>query len=85
MTHSEACRRRFGEIEKKKLDKQLEDEAARIPEPPSVIVHGMDVEQAQEQLLTGGASGPVAPVQEAVPIASRSSHEVKMVDTNRWW
>ena len=30
MTHSEACRRRFDEIEKKKLDKRLEEEAARI-------------------------------------------------------
>ena len=55
MTHSEACRRRFDEIEKKKLDKQLEEEAARIPEPPSETVHEMDVEQAQEQPLTGGA------------------------------
>ena len=36
----------------------------------------MDVEQVQEQLLTGGASsssGPVAIVQEAVPMASLSS------------
>ena len=86
MTHSEACRRRFDEIEKKKLDKQLEEEAARIPEPPSETVHGMDVEQAQEQPLTGGASsssGPVAPVQEAVPMASPSAHEVRMVETSR--
>ena len=86
MTHSEACRRRFDEIEKKKLDKRLEEEAARIPEPPSETVHGMDVEQAQEQPLTGGASsscGPVAPVQEAVPMASPSSHEVRMVETSR--
>ena len=46
----------------------------------------MDVEQAQEQPLTGGASsssGPVAPVQEAVPMASPSSHEVRMVETSR--
>ena len=99
MTHSEACRRRFDEIEKKKLDKQLEEEAARIPEPPSETVHEMDVEQAQEQPLTGGASsssGPVAPVQEAVPMASPSSHEVRMVGnvpsqhetsggSGRWW
>ena len=86
MTHSEACRRRFDEIEKKKLDKQLEEETARIPEPPSETVHEMDVEQAQEQPLTGGASsssGPVAPVQEAVPMASPSSHEVRMVETSR--
>ena len=46
----------------------------------------MDVEQDQEQPLTGGASsssGPVAPVQEAVPMASPSSHEVRMVETSR--
>ena len=86
MTHSEASRRRFDEIEKKKLDKRLEEEAARIPEPPSETVHEMDVEQAQEQPLTVGASnssGPVAPVQEAVPMASPSSHEVRMVETSR--
>ena len=85
MTYSEACRRRFDEIEKKKLDKQLEEEAARIHEPPSETVHEMDVEQAQEQPLTGGASsssGPVAPVQEAAPMASPSSHEVRMVETS---
>ena len=62
MTHSEACRIRFDEIEKKKLDKQIEEEAARIPEPPSETVHGMDVEQAQEQPLTGGASSSSGPV-----------------------
>ena len=45
MTHSEACRKRFDEIEKKKLDKQLEEEAARIPQPPSETVNEMDVEQ----------------------------------------
>ena len=86
MTQSEACRRRFDEIEKKKLDKQHEEEAARIPEPPSETVNDMDVEKAQEQPLTGGASsssGPVAPVQEAVPMASPSSHEVRMVETSR--
>ena len=84
MTHSEACRRRFDEIEKK-LDKQLEETAARIPEPPSETVHEMDLEQAQEQPLTGGASnssGPVAPVQEAVPMPSPTSHEVRM-ETSR--
>ena len=45
-----------------------------------------NVEQAQEQHLTGGASsssGPVAPVQEAAPMASPSSHEVRMVETSR--
>ena len=58
MTHSEACRKRFDEIENKKLDKRLEEEeeAARIPEPPSKTVNEMDVEQDQEQPLTGGAS-----------------------------
>ena len=49
MTHSEACRKRFDEIENKKLDKRLEEEAARIPEPPSETVNEMDVEQDQEQ------------------------------------
>ena len=45
MTHSEACRKRFDETEKKKkLDKQVEEEAARIPEPPSETVNEMDVE-----------------------------------------
>ena len=85
MTHSEACRRRFDEIEKKKLDKQLAEEAARISEPPSETVNEMDVEQAQEQPLTGGASsssGPVAPVQEAAPMASPSSHEVRMDESS---
>ena len=85
MTHAEACRKRFDEIEKKKLDKQLEEEAARIPEPPSETVNEMDVEQAQEQPLTGGASssfGPVAPIQEAAPMASPSSHEVRMDESS---
>ena len=53
---------------------------------PQETVHEMDVEQAQEQPLTGGASsssGPVAPVQEAAPMASPSSHEVRMVETSR--
>ena len=85
MTHSETSKRRFDEIEKK-LDKQLEEEAARIPEPPSETVHEMEVEQAPEQPLTGGpssSSGPMAPVQEAVPMASPSLHEVRMVETSR--
>ena len=54
--------------------------SARIPEPPSETVNEMDVEQDQKQPLTGGASsssGPVAPVQEAEPMASPSSHEVR--------
>ena len=41
----------------------------------------MDVEQPQEQPLTVGASsssGSVVPVQEAAPLASPSSHEVRM-------
>ena len=81
MTHSETCRKRFEEIEKKKLDKRLEEEAARIPEPPPEAVTEMDVEQPQEQPMTGGASsssGPAVPVQEAAPVASPSSHEVRM-------
>ena len=54
MTHSEACRKRFDESEEKKLDKRFEEEAARILELLSEIVIEMDVEQDQEQLLTGG-------------------------------
>ena len=81
MTHSETSRKRFDEIEKKKLDKRLEEEATRIPEPPPETLNEMDVEQPQEQPLTGGASsssGPAVPVQEAAPVASPSSHEVRM-------
>ena len=81
MTHSETCRKRFEEIEKKKLDKRLEEEAARIPEPPPEAAAEMDVEQHQEQPMTGGASsssGPAASVQEAAPVASPSSHDVRM-------
>ena len=83
-------------LKKKKLDKRLEEEAARIPEPPSETVNEMDVEQPQEQPMTGGASsssGPVVPVQEAAPVASPSSHEVRMDESSgghatsggRWW
>ena len=85
MTHPETCRKRFDEIEKKKLDKRLEEEAARIPEPPPETVNEMDVEQPQEQPLTGGASsssGPAVPVQEAAPVASPSSHEVRMDESS---
>ena len=85
MTHSETCRKRFEEIEKKKIDKRLEEEAARIPEPPPETVNEMDVEQPQEQPMTGGASsssGPVVPVQEAAPVASPSSHEVRMDESS---
>ena len=45
----------------------------------------MDVEQPQEQPLAGGAtssSGPVVPVQEAAPVASPSSHEVRMDESS---
>ena len=72
-------------LQKKKLDKQLEEEAARIPEPPSETVNEMDVEQPQEQPLTGGASsssGPAVPVQEAAPVASPSSNEVRMDESS---
>ena len=44
MTHSETCRKRFEEIEMKKLDKRLEEECARIRERPSETVNEMDVE-----------------------------------------
>ena len=85
MTHSETCRKRIEEIEKKKLDKRLEEEAARIPEPPSETVNEMDVEQTQEQPMTSGASsssGLAVPVQEAAPVASPSSHEVRMDESS---
>ena len=63
-------------LRRRSSNKRLEEEGARIPEPPSETVTEMDVEQVQEQPLTGGASsssGPVALVQEAVPMASPSS------------
>ena len=77
----ETCKKRFESIEKKKLDKQLEEEAARIPEPPQENVTEMDVEQPQVQPMAEGASsssGPAVLVQEAAPVASPSSHEVRM-------
>ena len=42
MSHSETCRKRFDPIEKKKLDKQLE-EATRNAEPPPVSTAEMEV------------------------------------------
>ena len=81
MTHSETCRKQFESIEKKKHDKQLEEETARIPEPPPETVTEMDVEQPQGQPMMGGASsssGPATSVQEAAPVASSSSHEVRV-------
>ena len=81
MSHSDTCRKRFESIEKKKLDKQLEEEAARIPEPPPENVTEMDVEPPQVQPMMGGdssSSGPAVSVQEAAPVASPSSHEVRM-------
>ena len=80
MSHSETCRKRFDAIEKKKHDKQLE-EAARNAEPPLVIAAGMEVEQPHEQPSTGGASSSSAQApscQEAVPLPSPRSHEVRM-------
>ena len=53
MSHSEACRKRFESIEKKRLDTQLEEEAASIPEPPPETVTEMDVEQPQVQPMMG--------------------------------
>ena len=84
MSHSETCRKRFESIEKKKLDKQLEEESARIPEFPPERVVVMEVEQPQGQPLAEGASsssGPAVSVQEAAPVASPSSHEVRMYVT----
>ena len=83
MSHSETSetyRKRFEAIEKRKLDIQLE-EATRNAEPPLVNTVEMEVEQPQEQLSTGGASsssGPAPSGQEAVPLPSPSSHEVRM-------
>ena len=80
MSHSETCRKRFEAIEKRKLDKQLE-EATRNAEPPPVSTVEKEVEQPQELPSTGGASsssGPVPSGQEAVPLASPCSHEVRM-------
>ena len=82
MTHSEAYRRRFDEIEKKKLDKQFEEEAAKIHEPPSETVHGMDVEQAQEQPLTGGASSSSGPNKRARNLAGMLLFDEN--DTSDW-
>ena len=77
MSHSETCRKRFEGIEKKRLDRQLEEEAARIPEPPPVGMAEMDVEQPQGRPMTGGASSSSGPA-VAAPIPSPSSHEVRM-------
>ena len=44
MTHSETCRKRFEEIEMKKLNIRLEEECARIRERPSETVNEMDVD-----------------------------------------
>ena len=71
--------RGFESIEKEKLDKQL-DEVTRNSEPPPVIAAEMDVEQPREQPSTGGASSSSAPAQsgqEAVPLSSPSTHEVR--------
>ena len=80
MSHSETCKKRFESIEKKKLDKQLEEEAARIPEPPPEGVAEINVEQPLNQSLVGGASSSSAPavLVKAAPVASPSSHEVRM-------
>ena len=50
-------------------------------EPPLVSTIEMEVEQPREQPSTGGASsfsGPAPSGQEAVPLPSPSSHEVRM-------
>ena len=80
MSHAEACRKRLEAIEKRKLDKQLE-EATRNAEPPPVSTVKMEVEQPLEQPSSGGASsssGPAPSGQEAGPLPSPSSHEVRM-------
>ena len=56
MSHSETCGKRFDAIEKKKLDKQME-EAVRNAEPPPEIAAQMEmeeVEQPHEQPSIGG-------------------------------
>ena len=66
------CRTRFDAIEKKKLDRQLE-EARKDSELPQVNTVEMEVEQTQDHPMTGGASsssGPATSGQEAVPVAS---------------
>ena len=81
MPHSATCKKRFDAIEKKKLDKQL-DEATRNVEPTPVSTVEMEVEQPQEQPSIGGgapsSSVPAPSGQEAVPFPSPSSHEVRM-------
>ena len=49
MTHSEACRKRFDEIEKKKLDKQLEEDAEKFLNLRQKTVNEMDVEQSKHR------------------------------------
>ena len=80
MSHAEVCTKRFEAIEKRKLDKQLE-EATRNAEPPPVSTVKMEVEQPQEQPSSGGASsssGPAPSGQVAGPLPSPSSREVRM-------
>ena len=80
ISHSEKCRKRFESIEKEKLDKQLE-EATRNAASPPVIAAEKDVEQPREQPSTGGASSSFVPAQsgqDAVPLASPSTHEVRI-------
>ena len=79
MTHSETCRK-FEAIEKRKLDKQLE-EATRNSEPPPVSTVEREVEQPQELPSTGGASsssGPAPSGQEGVPLPCPGSDVVRM-------
>ena len=67
-------------IEKEKLDKQLV-EATRNAEPPPVIAAEMDMEQPREQPSPDGASSSSAPAQsgqEAEPLSSPSTHDVRM-------
>ena len=66
-------------IEKKKLDRQLQ-EARKESELPQVSTVEMEVEQPQEYPMTSGASSSsgVATSGQEVPVASRSSHEVQM-------
>ena len=65
MSHSETCRKRFDAIEKKKLDKEME-EAVRNAEPPPVIAAEMEVESNHmKSRRLVGASSSSAPAPSA--------------------
>lgn len=80
-TRSETRRKRFDAIEKEKLDMQLEETDAMSAAPPQENTVEMETEQFEENQGKGGASsscGPAIAVQEAVPMPSSRSQEVRM-------